>query len=263
MPAYRHLVSLGSSMAAGPGIAPIVDRAAMRSGRNYPHLLAERLGARLTDLTISGATTKTVLSEHQRTLLGPRRTPQLDGFPDDADLVTITIGGNDLRYVGGLMFAPMAGLVSRFPLGGIPASFVDTHTGSRTTDADLDAVLDGIVRIVDTVRARSSAEPRVVLVDYLTLIGPDTAPSRETPLRRKQLDRYRAVGLALDAVYVRAAERTGADLLKASELSVDHAIGSADPWVVGVGRNGGIPPYHPNPAGMQAVADALADLLGA
>jgi hypothetical protein len=28
-----------------------------RSARNYPHLLAEQLGAELTDLTVSGATT--------------------------------------------------------------------------------------------------------------------------------------------------------------------------------------------------------------
>lgn len=54
---FRHVAALGSSFAAGPGVAPIVDRRANRSGRNYAHLVAERLGARLTDLTVSGATT--------------------------------------------------------------------------------------------------------------------------------------------------------------------------------------------------------------
>jgi hypothetical protein len=53
---YRHLVALGSSFAAGPGIEPIADRGAMRSARNYPHVLAEHFGAQLTDLTVSGAT---------------------------------------------------------------------------------------------------------------------------------------------------------------------------------------------------------------
>ena len=41
-------VALGSSMAAGPGISPRAPgspRAAMRSARNYPHLLAERFKA--------------------------------------------------------------------------------------------------------------------------------------------------------------------------------------------------------------------------
>jgi hypothetical protein len=58
---YRHVASLGSSFAAGPGIGPVADRAARRSARNYPHLLAARLGAGLTDLTVSGATTATII----------------------------------------------------------------------------------------------------------------------------------------------------------------------------------------------------------
>jgi hypothetical protein len=32
---YRHVATLGSSFAAGPGIPPIVDRFTQRSGRNY------------------------------------------------------------------------------------------------------------------------------------------------------------------------------------------------------------------------------------
>jgi hypothetical protein len=31
---YQHIAALGSSFAAGPGIDPIIDQAAMRSGRN-------------------------------------------------------------------------------------------------------------------------------------------------------------------------------------------------------------------------------------
>src|SRR3569623_115027 len=69
---YHHLVALGSSFAAGPGIEPVADAGAMRAARNYPHLLAERLGAELTDLTVSGATTGTILSKAQRTLRGAR-----------------------------------------------------------------------------------------------------------------------------------------------------------------------------------------------
>src|SRR5438067_9178958 len=80
MNGYRHVVALGSSFAAGPGIRPIADRAAGRSERNYAHLLAERLGAGLTDLTVSGATTATILEQSQRTLRH-RFPPQLSGVP--------------------------------------------------------------------------------------------------------------------------------------------------------------------------------------
>jgi hypothetical protein len=58
-----HVVALGSSFAAGPGIDPILDRAAGRSGRKYPHLLADRLGAGITNLAVSGATTGTILEK--------------------------------------------------------------------------------------------------------------------------------------------------------------------------------------------------------
>lgn len=58
-----HIAALGSSFAAGPGIEPIVDKAARCSSNNYPHLTAAALDAKLTDLTSSGATLLKVLSE--------------------------------------------------------------------------------------------------------------------------------------------------------------------------------------------------------
>ncbi|MET4094444.1 hypothetical protein [Arthrobacter sp. UYCu712] len=58
---YQHLTALGSSLAAGPGIEPLIDRRAMRSRANYTHLLAQTLGAELTDLTLSGAITSTIV----------------------------------------------------------------------------------------------------------------------------------------------------------------------------------------------------------
>jgi hypothetical protein len=76
-------VAMGSSMAAGPGIPPIVDRGAMRSGRNYPHQLAEALGLHLVDATVSGATTDTVLHSQQRTTRG-RVAPQIDSMVPEA-----------------------------------------------------------------------------------------------------------------------------------------------------------------------------------
>jgi lysophospholipase L1-like esterase len=50
----------------------------------------------VADLTVSGATTATIV-ERFRVLIR-KLPPQLVGLPRDADLVTITAGGNDLRY---------------------------------------------------------------------------------------------------------------------------------------------------------------------
>lgn len=77
-----HLIALGSSFAAGPAIHPLSSRQAMRSTLNYPNLLSRRLGASLTDRSFP---------------------PQVQGVTSDADVVTITAGGNDIGYIGGMM----------------------------------------------------------------------------------------------------------------------------------------------------------------
>jgi lysophospholipase L1-like esterase len=259
---YHHLVALGSSFAAGPGIEPVADAGAMRSARNYPHLLAELLGARLTDLTVSGATTETILSKSQRTLRGARFSPQIEGVPADADLATVTIGGNDLKYMAGLIATSAVGLLRHVPVaGGFASSLLAQVTMPRPIQDDFDRVARGIATITEQLREQAP-DARVVLVDYFTVVGPDARPSRELPLRRREIEQFRAMGHSLADAFATAAARTGADLVRVSELSASHGIGSSEPWLVGFRHNGGAAPYHPNATGMRAVAAAIADYLG-
>ena len=116
----RRYVALGSSMAAGPGIRPRADGApffAGRSARNYPHLVAEMLGLDLVDVTYSGATTANVLSEPQH-----GAPPQIEALDGSEDLVTITIGGNDVGYVPLLFAAGLPRIARSLPLFGWPAA---------------------------------------------------------------------------------------------------------------------------------------------
>jgi hypothetical protein len=75
----------------------------------------------------------------------------------------------------------------------------------------------------------------------------------------------RDVARRLEAATARAAAESGAELLAASALSRDHSVCAAEPWVTGWEFGdllaGGVAPYHPNAAGMRAVADALVDHL--
>lgn len=258
MTQYRNMAALGSSFAAGPGIEPVEDANAMRSSRNYAHLLAARFGAQLTDLTVSGATTATILDTPQQTMAGVEFPPQIDGLPADADLVTITAGGNDLQFAGSMLYTawsrfqpdgPMVAMLAQGFAAGIP----------EPTEQRIEAVAEGLTTVVAEVRLRAK-HARVVLVDYLTVIDRNTEVSIFSP---SELESFLHIQEALAMGYRIAAERSGAELVKASQLSVGHGLGSSEPWVFdfqpALERTGSS--CHPNDAGMSAIADTLAQRL--
>jgi len=241
-------VALGSSMAAGPGIRPYVRGAPFgsgRSARNYAHLVAEQLNLDLVDVTFSGATTAHLLAERQR---GAR--PQIEALDGSEELVTITIGGNDVGYVPLLMAASLPR-----PARLLPAIGALFDRGAR--EQALDGVGDSLRAVGAAVRERAP-RARVVFVDYLTLLPPDgtTAP----PLSAADADLGRYVGTRLEEATAMAAQATGCELVPAGQASRQHHGWSAEPWAVGAGWP--LPwrpaPFHPNAAGMRAVAELVA-----
>jgi lysophospholipase L1-like esterase len=61
--------------------------------------VAERLEYDLVDVTSGGATVDDVLSRPQALLTGGTVPPQVEAVAPDADLVTVTVGGNDFEYL--------------------------------------------------------------------------------------------------------------------------------------------------------------------
>ncbi|WIM93125.1 SGNH/GDSL hydrolase family protein [Actinoplanes oblitus] len=238
--------ALGSSFASGPGIAPVVDVAAMRSGANYPHRLARLLGADLTDLTVSGATTATILAE------------QLPGLPESADLVTVTAGGNDLRYMGSMLHTAWhrlrpRGIAAKMLAAEFPDGLVEP------TAADVARAVAGLAEIVDRVRERAP-RARVLLVDYLTVVGEQTVPAPGVPFEPDEIERFRGIQTTLEEVFVTAAATSGADLVAVSGISRDHGLGAADPWISPFTTDPATThgSLHPNARGMAAVANEIA-----
>ena len=94
------------------------------------------------------------------------------------------------------------------------------------------------------------------------MVGRDARTSPRLPLALEQMSQVRSTGAALAVAFARAADQSGAELVKASEASAGHY---AAPWVTGyqLGNpfRGGPVPYHPNLAGMTAVADLVVDRL--
>jgi lysophospholipase L1-like esterase len=98
-------------------------------------------------------------------------------------------------------------------------------------------------------------------VDYLPLVGDDTVPAPGNGLGAGEIDAFRRIGARLAEAFAAAATRTGADLVRASALGAGHALGSPEPWVTGFRPSLRSAPFHPNARGMQAVADALYELV--
>ncbi|ARC58020.1 Lipase 2 [Frondihabitans sp. 762G35] len=261
MPSPLLVAALGSSFAAGPGIEPVADAAALRSERNYAHQLAARLGADLVDLTVSGATTSNILDTPQQSPNGATFPPQLDGLPADTDVVTMTAGGNDLRFAGALLHlswlrvepdSPLVPMLGEPFADGIPPA----------TDDVVESATTGLVRVVEAVR-RKAPNARVLLVDYLTVLDRDSLP--HLPFTADEFEVLLVIQSAIGRVFREAASQTGADLVLASTLSAGHALGSSDPWVQPFHRDPAATAgsFHPTEAGMSAIAVELERVLRA
>jgi len=266
-------VAMGSSYAAGPGILPVEQWGALRSGRNYAHQVAQALSLRLTDVTCSGATTANIMTTPQRTLSGTV-PPQIDAVTRDTQLVTITAGGNDAGYIGALTkISTVNAVLRRVPR--VPprvTGWLNDWAGPVPAAGRFDAVASSLATVVDAVRTRAPGA-RVLLVDYLSLFGPGATGNPGSgatgngrlPLTEDEVQQFTEAAASLAAAFERAAAASGAELVQASAASAGHGAGSAEPWVSGL--TFGLPftgapvAYHPTLAGMSAVAKLVIDHL--
>ena len=106
------------------------------------------------------------------------------------------------------------------------------------------------------VRDRAPAA-RVLFVDYLTILPPEGDDAGPPP-PAGIADWGRAIAARLAATTRAAAEAAGAGYVAASAASAGHHAWSATPWTrrFHLSLRGGAP-YHPNAAGMAAVADLV------
>jgi lysophospholipase L1-like esterase len=249
-------VAMGSSFAAGPGLrprAPGSPRQAGRSAVNYAHLIAQRLDLALTDVTYSGATTGDVLKAR-----ADDRPAQIDAVTAGTALVTITCGGNDVGYVPRLLLASLPR-----PLRAVPSvrRRADSYADPRQTDEWFGALRENLAAIAAEVRRRSPG-CRLVFVDYLTLVPADPAiPTGSLPAGVAAWGRR--VSGRLAEVTQAAAGDAGCDYAPASAASAGHHAWSPVPWTrrFHLSLRGGAP-YHPNAAGMDAVAKLVLGIVG-
>ncbi|MFK4873014.1 SGNH/GDSL hydrolase family protein, partial [Novosphingobium sp. ZW T3_23] len=173
--AGQRYVAIGSSFAAGPMLPPAKSGAPARCGQsmnNYPTLLAERFGMILTDRTCSGATTNNVL--------GPwgEIAPQINAVTPQTRLVTVTIGGNDLNYIGNLFTATCLYRASQLPPGSKRAACGAVKVPTEVDYARDEMQMMEIARRIRTVAPRT----RLVFVQYLTPLPQPGSLCAATPV---------------------------------------------------------------------------------
>ena len=251
IPAGSRYVAMGSSFAAGPGIAPCAPASPRRAGRssgNYAHLVARALGLDLHDVTYSGATTGDILRPS-----AAGQPAQLDAVTRDTRLVTITAGGNDVGFLPRLTLASLPG-----PLRALPqvkarvAKFGDPEATEERF-----ALLEGDMAMIGrSLRDRAPA-CRVIFVDYLTILPP-RGEDRSGPPPAEIAEWGRVIAARLATTTQAAAEAAGCEYVAASAASADHHAWSATPWTrrFHLTLRGGAP-YHPDAAGMAAVAELV------
>lgn len=239
-------VAMGSSFAAAPGVGTPADHPATRcarSAQNYAHLVAARLELTLIDVSCSGATTANII--------GPwnELPPQIEAVTADTKLVTLTIGGNDLSYVGNLMAASCAHTAAAMNL---------CPKYRAPGEERFDKVKEALHHLISEIRSRAP-HARIVLVDYPRVLPEDGACTK-TPMSGEQATIALSTAKRLAAITARVAEAEEVELVKASEVTRGHDACAAHPWMNGYLTEQGSKvrvPYHPNGEGMHAVADAL------
>ena len=245
-------VALGSSFAAGPDVGrpdPSGPRPCGRSLDNYAHKLAARRNLTLEDWTCSGAKTADIVSHHQFGL-----PPQIEAVGPATRLVTVTIGGNDVSYLGDLSAASCLNQgdsnCQRSPVDTLDARFATLRVSLQEMLAEV---------------KHRAPQATIVVVDYVTIAPPSGTCPERTPLTERDMSWAHERADRLRVLTAEAASSAGAILVTASQLSRQHDVCAEKPWVNGwrdPGPSGRpLAAYHPRIEAMEAIAAEIDRLL--
>jgi lysophospholipase L1-like esterase len=249
-------VALGDSYSAGSGILPPdpSSPSCLRSILNYPHVIAARIGAQLTDVTCGAADTSDFSSSQY-----PGVAPQLAAVNSDSQLITMTIGGNDNSvFINSILECGTAGLST---LGqGSPCK--DKYGDSFETDIKT-KTYPALVQALSAVRAKAP-HAKVAILSYPWILPATGGCFPQMPIATGDVPYLRHEQATLNDAVSRAAAATGATYVNLNAASNGHdackAIGVR--WIEPVigGTNAVI--VHPNAFGEAEMAAQTMKVLG-
>jgi lysophospholipase L1-like esterase len=263
---YAHYVALGDSYAAAPLVSTSSGGACLRSDLNYGNLVKTGLGITdYRDVTCSGAKTT-----HLSTQQYDGTPPQLDAVTADTDLVTLTMGGNDLGTsplgVVDVIGTCLAAGVTDWLGEPCHEVYADRNFDFRTWSwvwsndqliAHIEATGPQLAAEVRKIHAKAPGA-KVLLVGYPSVMPDDERTCfGKQPLAVGDVAYLRGILTKLNTMLAETAAANGAGYVDAATPTKGHDICSDDRWVEGLIPQSPAAPFHPNATGERATAAAI------
>lgn len=231
-----HYVALGDSYSSGTGTGDYFDEDCLRSAKAYPQLLASGLSAELDFAACSGATTNDLLTE------------QLESLDAETDLITVTIGGNDIGWAEAVKscLTPLTNCLD------------EIEDSEALVQHQLPGLLDGAYGAI----ANRATNADVYVLGYPRLFnGESTCGALKQPSVTEQV-RMNEAADRLAEVLQNKAEEHGFTYVDVRDAFAGHAICDDVAYLNGLAYPT-VESYHPNAMGhlngyYPAVARALA-----
>ncbi|NLW99940.1 MAG: SGNH/GDSL hydrolase family protein [Actinomycetales bacterium] len=219
--------ALGDSYGSGYGVPPYSQECG-RSAAAYAVQIDGRMRIQLDDFAAcAGATTNSL------------EAGQLWALDEDTDLVTVSIGGNDIGW-GTVVAACVAG------------SDLQCAGAIAATTATITDTLPGLLR--DTYSQIEGAAPNahVVVTGYPRLFSPEYGSYfNASPSEQQAMNDGADL---LNAVIAGVAAEYGFQVVDVTKRFIDHGVNAPDPWILGLTDPG---LFHPNLSGYEAYAAAV------
>jgi hypothetical protein len=218
--AADRYVALGDSFASGVGTNSYTLSSSCKRGVfAYPYLISQqRPNTALDFVACSGATTSSLMAN------------QIQAVNTATTIVTVTIGGNDIRF---------ADLIAQCTLGEC-SSTLDSTKASLTT-----VLASRLDTVYAAIRNQAASGARVAVLGYPRIFG---SASCFGTLGVSTTERTKANQLAeaLDGVIAARAAFYGFTYKSALASWSTHAVCSSSPWLNGLNIFNTTESYHPN-----------------
>jgi lysophospholipase L1-like esterase len=259
----KRLLAMGDSYSSGEGAgdyAPGTDtdtNTCHRSANAWPVVLAHERGFKLLpSLACSGATTTDVLSGRAGSDEPERRISQISRISGHPDVITLTIGGNDLGFRSVLQDCITSNCIDDYHL----------PTGDK-----LDAKIDALAQMLpDLYRKIEAAAPgaKLIVVDYPKLFPDAPAPNcaADDLITPVEGDYLNGEIERADVAILDSARAAGADAIDVSGALAGGVLSCSGPQYlngVGLQRKLFSGSFHPNADGQEKIAAEVARQLAA